>query len=295
MNLTISGVKDNYTINLNNVIYHRKLDKEQFNNLMNCYNQNDEEGVLNIIKKHSIQDIINKDDNYYFKGCDLALKGFLQEHILEAIKNNDFIKLEKLKKFHFKCAENKIDNINSLYDHLIQNFFNLNSEGDIIVYKKAKMIVDKDFSKFKGFYLKDGIVNCLFKEVTEQEAKEFIELCNSDKIYASYSVDNDLKEKFYLVDENNNKTEHLGYVEYKLNLTTFIDNYESNNIECGKKLHSTCQKNYASKFSGNILLIGTINPKWIVNVPPSDTDWKLGSYGLKIIGVIADDVELDNL
>lgn len=235
----------------------------------------------------------------YYKDLTLPVAGLLQERMIQAINEDNQIWLESLVNFHKKCCNNKDTvNINKLYDHLAQNNkYTLTQDGYIKVYKKATINTNKDFERFKGYRLtfdknstimsNIDVVND-FKQITEQDKLDFLDFCNVSTIYASHIN----QDKFYLVDPVTlERTEKFGRCEYKLNYITMLDKdrCERGARECAFKLHSTCQADYADKFSGNIVLTCLLDPEWVVFVPDADLSWKLGSYALWTVGV--DDIE----
>lgn len=289
-------------------VYTNTLKSEQFKELMKLINNHnalseydynvtylksywdDIVSIINPIKKlpEGFQECEGK---IYYKDLPLPVAGLLQERMIQAIEEDNTVWLESLVNFHRKCCNNKdTTNINKLYDHLAyNNKYTLTQDGYIKVYKKATIKTDKDFDKFKGFRITPNleIVND-FREITEDEKKEFLELCDTSKVYASH-INYDT---FYLVNPKTlERTEHKGRCEYKLNYITMLDKErcEREAVECAFKLHSTCQADYADKFSGNIVLTCLLDPEWVVFVPDTDLSWKIGSYALWTIGI--DDIQ----
>lgn len=274
--------KDNYVIVIDGKTYKKTFTKEEFDSflLLNKENQ------LKVLST-KIDNVYEKNGQFFIEGIDLPIKNLLGKHIYEAFKQNDKSKFESLKNFHLKCSKSKID-LDYFYDHLEKNNFKITEDGDVLVFKKAMIETKKDFSKYFGFYLDKNEVKCKHKVPTQEEIEGFINLINDDTIYASHSYNYNISEEFSLIDDKGNETKMFDKVQYKIGYITKRkdDDKESyQNVNCGKKLHSTTQENYALTFSGNIILTCLLNPEWVVNVPPSDSDWKLGSYALKTIGI----------
>lgn len=305
----MSRIENKYIISIGSKMYNKQLDVEEGKELSAFileYNKTPNNDLLNTIKEllspysklTSSDDFTIIEGNLYLTDVyerwqkgeqeyinNLPLKGLLQEKIIEAYESKDMSFYTSLINFHKRCCLNKhAVNIDKLYDHVHNNHFTITLDGYLVVKKKATIETKKDFTKFKGYYLSRGKVHSIFGEVSEQEEKDFLDSFDLSKVYASHIND----DTFWLTDKDTGeRIEHKGRCEYKLNHITEISQkkIDTDNINCGYKLHSTCDKSYASSFYGNVILTCLLSPEWVVNVPDSEISWKIGSYALWTIGV----------
>ena len=93
--MTYTRFKDNYKIVINNKVYNKTFTNEEFNSFLLL----NEENQIKVLSA-KIDNVYEKNGQFFIEGIDLPIKNLLGKHIYEAFKQNDKSKFESLKEIN---------------------------------------------------------------------------------------------------------------------------------------------------------------------------------------------------